>query len=359
MGLQGCAHTTGPILSESVQENIQHIGVVVKEGSVHGLSQASSETLPNDVEAMLGQTIADAGLPNLLVTNLVADAQAAGYEMAALRSLPFSAERKQEAEPPALQESFDTLLEIEGPVVNLLPTTFEVDAPKRVGLSARLRVIRTTDQDVLDDRIVIEELGDLHQLEEWTADQAQHFLEELPRATRRLNEKILMDYFMRYAFEERTHDFALFGPGHGWGYRLKGLASPQIRREGPDPLPDRVDSLRPTLRWEGFEGKQVTYDLKIWESKESRAEVGEVVYEREGLAENFHTLETPLKPANLYTWSVRARFVQDGKVRVTEWTQYKIGITVLYKIISFGMFALLESALGENLDWGFYQIQTP
>ena len=101
----------------------------------------------------------------------------------------------------------------------------------------------------------------------------------------------------------------------------------------------------------------MTYDLKIWESKESRAVVGEVVYEREGLTENVHTLETPLKHGTIYTWSVRARFVKNGKIRVTEWSKYKIGPTVFVKIISIGIFALVESTAGE--DWGFYQLQTP
>ena len=242
-----------------------------------------------------------------------------------------------------------------------------------MGLSARLRFIRTADQDVLDDRIILEELGDSHQLEEWMANQAQHFREELPGATRWLSEKILIDYFMRYAFEERTYSFREGGlgslfPGF-YQYRLRGLASPKIRAHRgltrqqvsqamqESLSPDRMGSLTPTLRWERFEVKQVTYDLKIWESKESRAVVGEIVYERKGLTENVHTLETPLKSANIYTWSVRARFVEDGKVRVTEWTKYKTGFTVFGKIITLGVMALIESALGE--DWGFYQIQTP
>ena len=409
----GCAHnTTHPILSESIQEDIQHIGVVVREnqgkslqdsqggvlssmgkgaargsllggagllcygpaaivcipvlaaagavgGSVYGVYQASSETIPTEVESTLGQAIIEVGLGDLLVRNLVLDAQAWGYPLEAAKNAPLPTGEKQEGESPALRKPFDTLLEIEGPVVNLLPTTFENNPPRRVGFSARVQVIRTADQEVLEDRIVLEELGKIHSLEEWTAHQAQHFREELPRASRRLSERIITDFFMGYTFEERTHDFALFGPGHGWGYRLRGLASPHQIPESPDPLPNHVDSLRPTLRWERFEGSQVTYDLRIWESKQSRANVGEVVYEREGLTENMHTLESPLKPSNLYTWSVRTRFVQDGKVRVTEWTQYKLGITTFLKIISLGMFALVESFLGEDWDWGYYQIKTP
>lgn len=403
---QGCSHTTGPILSESVQKDMQRIGVVVKEGeeesledsrrgwlssigagaargsvlggagvlcyigfficvpvlaaagavggSVYGVYQASSETLPTDAEATLGQAIREAGLANLLISNLVSDAQAAGYEMAAVKSVSLSNEQNQEEESLALQAVYDTLLEIEGPVVNLLPATFEVDPPRRVGLSARVRIIRTADQDVLEDQIVLDELGDIHALKEWTSHQAQHFREELPRASRRLSEKILIDFFMRYDFGERT-----FAPGKGAffdayeEYRVKGLRD--LRHLGAR---KRLESSRSTLRWETFPGEKVTYDLRIWESKVgSRTQVGAVVYSREGLSENDHTLEISLSPSTTYTWSVRARFVQDGKVRVTEWSKDSRGFTVWAKISSFGVMALMELAMGE--DWGFYQIHIP
>jgi len=400
----GCAHT-GPILSESVQEEIGRIGVVVKGGqaesfqdsrrgwlssmgkgaargsvlggagvlcywgaivcipvlaaagavggSVYGLYQASSETLPTDIESTLGQAINDAGLSNLLVEDLVANAQASGYAMEAAKNPPRVTGKKQEGKLPAHRESFDTLLEIQGPVVNLLPATFEVDPPRRVGLSARVRVIRTADLEVLEDTIVLEELGDIHSLEKWTSLQAQHFREELPRASWRLSEKILIDFFMRYVFKERT-----FAPGAGVfldayvEYRIKGLRDLRFLGDRK-----RLESSRPTLRWETFSGENVTYDLRVWESKVgSRTQVGEVVYKRDGLTENAHTLETWLSPST-NTWSIRARFVQDGKVRVTEWSRDSRGFTVWAKISSFGVLALAELAMGEN--WGFYQIHTP
>lgn len=222
---------------------------------------------------------------------------------------------------------------------------------------------------VLDDRIILEDLGDSHLLEEWTANWAQHFREELPRASRRLSEKILIDYFMRYAFEERTYDLRAPGLGRLFAfleYRVKGLRSPKIRERRnltaeqavqESRSPTRMESLRPTLRWEPFSAEEVTYDLRIWESKESRTQLGEVAYEREGLTENVHALETSLSPSTIYSWSVRARFLEGGKVRVTEWSKYKTGFTLFGKIITLGFMALLESTLGE--DWGFYQIQTP
>ena len=421
---QGCAHT-GPILSDSTQEEMGRIGVMVIPsgqeesfedsrtgwfssmgkgagsgsrlggagvicgpvggmvcipvlaaagavgGSVYGLYQASSETLPLDVESTLERAVTDAGLAQLLVRDLIAEAQAQGYAMEAARNAPFATGKNQEEESQALQEPYDTLLEIEGPVVNLLPTTFEVDPPRRVGLSARVRVIRTADQEVLDDRIVLDELGDIGPLEEWTGYQARHFREELPRASRRLSEKILIDYFMRYDFEERT-----FAPGMGaffdayLEYRVKGLRD--LR-----PLGARkpLESLRPTMRWETFPGEKVTYDLRIWELKELStggfredmkmlhiaSKVGEVVYKSEGLTESEHTLETSLSPSTTYAWSVRARFVQDGKVRVTEWSKASKGFTVWAKISSFGVLALAELAIGRRLGFlsnphpSFYQ----
>ena len=403
---QGCSHTTGPILSELVQKDMQRIGVVVKKGeeeslqdsrrgwlssmgkgaargslaggagvycmygaiicipvlaaagavggSVYGLYQASSETLPTDIESTLGQAINDADLANLLVRDLVANAKASGYGMEAAKNAPLATGKNQEEESPALQESFDTLLEIEGPVVNLLPATFEVDPPRRVGLSARVRVIRTADQAVLDDQIVLDELGDIHSLEEWTGHLAEHFREELPRASRRLSEKILIDFFMRYGFEERT-----FAPGLGAfidAYaenRVKGLRDLRLLG-GKKPS----KSSRPSLHWETFPGENVTYDLRIWESKVgSRTQVGQVVYKRDGLTENMHTLETWLSSSTGYTWSVRARFIRDGKARVTEWSKASGGFTVWAKLSSFGVLALAELAMGEN--WGFYPIHLP
>jgi hypothetical protein len=170
---------------------------------------------------------------------------------------------------------------------------------------------------------------------------------------------------MRYDFEERT-----FAPGMGAffdayvEYRVKGLRD--LRLLGArKPL----ESLRPTMRWETFPGEKVTYDLRIWELKElstgSRGpkrlhiatKVGEVVYKSEGLTENEHTLETSLSPSTTYAWSVRARFVQDGKVRVTEWSKTTAGFTVWAKISTFGGFAFLEWT--EGADWGFYHIHTP
>lgn len=93
-----------------------------------------------------------------------------------------------------------------------------------------------------------------------------------------------------------------------------------------------VDSLQPTLRWEGFPRdldrqkldpdvlvkiSDVTYDLNVWEAE--RCERGRLVYARSGLAAPEHRLEEPLAAGQRYFWSFRARFVIDGQPMATRW----------------------------------------
>lgn len=125
--------------------------------------------------------------------------------------------------------------------------------------------------------------------------------------------------------------------------------------EGIRPLPlvmvgdytAQAESLQPRLRWEGFprpqdikadkdgrlgDARGVTYEVRIWRADgevfgacaatQVRFQCvfpAELVYERSGLAETFHTLESPLKPNRLYLWTVRARFDLWGQPRVTPW----------------------------------------
>lgn len=97
-----------------------------------------------------------------------------------------------------------------------------------------------------------------------------------------------------------------------------------------------VDSLTPILKWEGlappaeaeadkdalFERiTEITYDLNIWKVGiiPYRPEAVEAVYEREGLTKSVHKVEKSLRPGTRYIWTVRARFLLDGKSRATVW----------------------------------------
>jgi len=91
-------------------------------------------------------------------------------------------------------------------------------------------------------------------------------------------------------------------------------------------------SLQPTLAWESFSAAvydrwsrkpqagipvDVVYDLRIWQSRGGDAPT--LSYERTGLAEPTHVLETALSPGATYFWEVRARFTVNGERRATIW----------------------------------------
>jgi hypothetical protein len=112
-----------------------------------------------------------------------------------------------------------------------------------------------------------------------------------------------------------------------------------------------VRSLNPTLEWQptpltvaAGEISNVRYDVIIWkgirvrhaddgsfgDEKFSQSEAWisvnslATVYERHGLMESSHTVESPLEPNTEYAWSVRARFELDGETRVSEWSLVKM-----------------------------------
>ena len=112
-----------------------------------------------------------------------------------------------------------------------------------------------------------------------------------------------------------------------------------------------VDSLQPTLSWGPFPGEHqdyidakptpfvavdpgsisnIKYDLRIW-MVQGRAP-GELAYEIDGLIEPFHKIERALKPGTEYYWSIRAEFLLNGQLRVSEWSLSQIPCTPDYGI---------------------------
>ncbi len=87
-----------------------------------------------------------------------------------------------------------------------------------------------------------------------------------------------------------------------------------------------VDSLQPTFQWQSFprpsddfadKVQDVTYELRIWTTIQGPS--GKLRYSRDGLKLPSHKLEEAMEPSIQYLWSVRARFMIDGDMRVTEW----------------------------------------
>ena len=61
----------------------------------------------------------------------------------------------------------------------------------------------------------------------------------------------------------------------------------------------------------------VRYDLVIAQERDFAP--AEIIYRREGLPDSEHTIEIALSPDTRYYWTVRARFMLDGRERVSEW----------------------------------------
>jgi hypothetical protein len=155
---------------------------------------------------------------------------------------------------------------------------------------------------------------------------------------------------------------------------------------GRDSLTRHVQSLRPLLQWEPFprpadmtadrsgslgRAQNVTYEVRVWRAESPAAGLcilfppeyasdavgkgpcvfpGELVYARRRLTSPFHEIESPLVPATVYLWAVRARFELDGQPRVTQWSV----------LTAKGRNQLLpEQRAGTLPSLGYYPFKTP
>ena len=161
----------------------------------------------------------------------------------------------------------------------------------------------------------------------WAQDGAALTREEILRGTNALAERIVEDLIFRAVGDTAPSDanFETCGlaprrPKPQWGGFIL-LGSKQ-------PVESTVESVTPQLEWEegilaqwGLDGAgagELTYDLRIWSVVDGAP--GELVYERVGLAQPRHRVETPLKAGSTYFWSVRLRYVKEGRTRVTRWS---------------------------------------
>jgi hypothetical protein len=98
----------------------------------------------------------------------------------------------------------------------------------------------------------------------------------------------------------------------------------------------RLADLQPVFQWEALPAsfyrdiarangiQDLTYEFRLYQG------LSEAPYSRSGLAAPTHSVEMPLSPCELYSWTVRAHFTLEGRPRVTEWTGMYNGSGVLY-----------------------------
>jgi hypothetical protein len=214
-------------------------------------------------------------------------------------------------------------------------------------MRAQLRLVRVSDGAVLFAKPLEYRSGN-RELTKWLADSGRMLGEEFDQAYRELAERVYDEVLLVTPIELPFDD---------------GMYEPRCWLEPLRPKAfGRVDTLRPTLRWTAFPreidrreldpavlGKigNVTYDLRIWdEAAELRNHSvtdrwrNRLFYERTSLVEPRHTLEIPLAPESRYYWSVRARFVVDGRSMVTRWARW-------------------SNCLSDKVLFGYYQFDTP
>ena len=401
VGFQGCAHTPPPSsLPESIQQQLGKIGVVVKLtgerktletpstgrlsnlgrgaalGSVLGIYPcygcvllavpgaigygiyggwtSESESLWKEARSAFETVLTDMPLEEVLLRHTITYSQENGYD---IDRLPVGAPRTaqdQSSDPFLPSDSIGAILEIRDPIVLLAPAQFVINPPRRLILSAQIRLIRTADDTVLDDRIVTEEFGTTRSLAEWTADDAKVFREDVRLGAHRLAATISEQEFILQRAPERTFSMNIFYNGYFTG--LAPVNPPMVASQ----IFDRVDlvpivtSLQPTLRWEVFKGDAVTYDLMLWRAADRN--LGNLVYSRERLTQPQHTVEIPLDPQTRYFWTVRARFSANGRTKVTEWSTRSVSASLLYNTLSLGVGSLVGHP--DDSTSGLYQFRT-
>lgn len=93
------------------------------------------------------------------------------------------------------------------------------------------------------------------------------------------------------------------------------------RAKSPSP------AVLPNAPWANAKDGDSVYDVRIWSVVDDAPST--LVYERDGLLEPRHRLETPLEPKSTYFWSVRKRSLVDGRVRATRWSAANIPALLL------------------------------
>lgn len=356
-------------------------GIGLAGGALFGTVAVASDSW-QEAEATVRPIVAELNLNQALPQHLIAFAQAHGYAMTHLSTATQEEPQKQSSYAAAHGDGIDTVLEIQDLTVNLIPAEDIPNPYRRLTLAARLRLIQTVDETVLDDRVVTDKFGPVLLLDGWIASQATRLRQEVQQAAERLAEQIITEYFLLYPFPER-----LTYSGRFWAVQVKGLC-PIYPGEFPEhsrhkavyekdiqvkytrgefqdslspPIPgeflvmaqSRVDSLRPTMSWEPFSGSNVTYDLRIWRA--GRLGPDALVYSRTNLDQASHKLETALEPSTLYYWSVRAHFSEQGSERITEWSRRSVRNTPMEKIEPAELAALSEPPVAES----FFVFITP
>jgi hypothetical protein len=239
---------------------------------------------------------------------------------------------------PLVAAGVDSIVEVGLSRIDNGDTSLHVDKPFPLYMQAHVRLIRTKDNaEFFSDDYAY--LGERLNLSEWAANKGERLRHALQAGYEAMAADIYKDIFLLHPFPDRdAHPLNQSLPTYGLApiyppapSKLDVGSVKELKRTGFKWWAT-VNSLRPSLRWQGFPRtsdfivapevmqrvKNVRYDLAI--SRYAGLGLPEVVYQREGLTDTTHTVETDLKARSRYYWAIRARFEIDGHERVSEWS---------------------------------------
>jgi hypothetical protein len=196
-------------------------------------------------------------------------------------------------------------------------------------MSAQARLVRVSDGTTLSEW-QFHYKSSRREIQQWAENDGRLLGEKLEDAFRDLVEQVYDVVFLITPIDLPTPGNDFWDGSDCWLAPVYPL-NPLFR----NPV---VDTLRPTMQWSAFPReldrqkldpavlrkiKNVTYDLRIWDVDSHNISTGlrrnQLCYDRTGLPAPEHTLEVSLAPASHYLWSVRARFVFNGRPMATRW----------------------------------------
>lgn len=384
------AASVPPMAPVIVISGVLATAAVAATGAVTGARVAVPAETARDIDATITAAVANLDAQNALAQQLMTVLHAEPWIRLAPRPVQGPARAAAAPDYAALRAAgVDTVLEVAiteigfescGPeFVRRLSSACPDDQSRRMVdlyLSARARLVRVADGEELFLRRFRYKSA-LREIPLWVARDGKLLAEEFAHAYRELAERVRDEAFLRtpLPLPARESHGLLPGPDNP-NYGLCWLA-PEYPRAWPITIPEvvsapfkkpgdvcpasglhfaSVDSRRPTLRWSAFPRavdrdllahdvlqriSKVSYELKIWRAED--CERGHPVYERSGLALPAHTLEQPLEPGSRYFWSVRARFLMDGKPNTTPWS----------------FFDATSCFANDVTDWQYWRFVTP
>jgi hypothetical protein len=226
-------------------------------------------------------------------------------------------------------------------------------------IDARARLLSVDTGAVLNDS-QYQFLSAPHELSEWMADGAAPLKDTIEYGLQTLAEDIINENFLLF-YPSPPHDAAQSQNGTpaetsdakpfiSVPYYVLAPVTPKIvscilcgehpfsRTRTPWLRQEfvKVEGVQPTLRWQSFPRKydldkpgrdisEVVYDLRVFRIAETNNKgrtflaPDTQIYSSRAIVEPEHKIAVTLEECTEYMWTVRARFLFDQQVRVTEW----------------------------------------